>query len=325
VTPFGNDTPPNNWEEIQLADGEYTYGVGYPNSGYAFGSGSHMSAFLIWYFLDNWYTDEFYVSFYVRIPTWNTTNCKFFYPRFGASTQDKLEYGPSSANGMFRMHYNEGAALTWGYLSCPGLTDGGWRRHEWYVNFATGVARYWYEGTMLVDENHGSGWTTRYLYYLSFLHTLEAAPDGVTVTRFVDNIEVWDGMPSGGDTTPPQVSTASIGTDGVTVAIGFSETVVTTGYDNGDFDLDCAAAGNNIALNSISGSGSSRTFTAAATIYQGDTCNLDYTGGTNEIEDSAGNDLATFSNTPVTNNSTQTAPTLTIPGGVTNAGGAGVN
>lgn len=106
----------------------------------------------------------------------------------------------------------------------------------------------------------------------------------------------------GTDTTAPTVSSASIGTDGETITINFSETVVTTGYNNGDFDLDCTTAGSNIALNSISGSGSSRTFAAATQIEYGDTCNLDYTGGADEIEDSAGNDLAAFSDETVTNN-----------------------
>jgi hypothetical protein len=132
---------------------------------------------------------------------------------------------------------------------------------------------------------------------------------------YYDDMEVWtldaslgqgDTEPSASDTTPPEISgNPTIGSDGETITINFTETVVTTGYDNGDFDLDCSSAGNNIALNSISGSGSSRTFTSATTIYNGDTCNLDYTGGADEIEDAAGNDLAQFSDDAMTNNSTQ--------------------
>ena len=118
------------------------------------------------------------------------------------------------------------------------------------------------------------------------------------------------------DETPPNVNTASIGTNGITITINFSETVVTTGYDNGDFDLDCSVAGNGIALNSISGTGSTRTFTAASTIGYGDVCNLDYTGTTDEIEDEAGNDLVAFQDTSVTNNvpdpGDTTPPVVTI-------------
>jgi hypothetical protein len=114
-----------------------------------------------------------------------------------------------------------------------------------------------------------------------------------------------------GDSTAPVVSgNPVIGTDGLTVTVNFDETVVTTGYDDGDFDLDCTSGGDDIALNSVSGSGSSRTFTAAKKIYDDDSCTMDFDADVNadDIEDSAGNDLVTFSDIAVTNNSTQTDP-----------------
>ena len=152
------------------------------------------------------------------------------------------------------------------------------------------VASAWSNTSITVTVNQGEHTGTKYLYVVN--DSGEINTTGYEVTF------------GAGDTTPPTVASASIGTDGTTVTVNFSETVVTTGYDNGDFDLDCTSAGNGISLNSISGSGSSRTLTAATTINSGDTCNLDYTGGADEIEDTAGNDLATFSDTAVTNNST---------------------
>lgn len=127
-------------------------------------------------------------------------------------------------------------------------------------------------------------------------------------------------MPSGDDETPPEVSgNPVISADGETVTIDFTEPVVTTGYDNGDFKVNCTFAGNNISLNSIGGSGSSRTFTAEHMIYSGDTCTLDYTGGAGEITDEAENDLAQFSDDEVTNNSEQVSTSkitgVTIVGG----------
>ncbi len=116
------------------------------------------------------------------------------------------------------------------------------------------------------------------------------------------------------DTTSPTVSSVAI--NGSTATIVFNEAVVTTGYDTGDLDLDCSTAGNNIALSSPSGSGASRTFTSASAIDYGDTCNLDYTGSTDDVEDAAGNDLETFSDTAVTNNTPDTtdpAVTITTP------------
>jgi hypothetical protein len=105
----------------------------------------------------------------------------------------------------------------------------------------------------------------------------------------------------------------SAAVNGTTATITFDETVVTTGYDSGDFNFDCTTAGSNLALTSPQGIGNTRTFTVAAIAY-GDTCNLDYVGSTNDVEDTAGNDLLTFSNLAVTNNSPQTdttPPTVT--------------
>ena len=113
---------------------------------------------------------------------------------------------------------------------------------------------------------------------------------------------------SDGDATSPIVSSASIGPSDTALTINFSETVVTTGYDDGDFDIDCVNAGNDIAANTISGSGSSRTFTLASTVYSNDTCTLDYSGGADEIEDAAGNDLAVFNDGIITNNSGTSPP-----------------
>ena len=102
------------------------------------------------------------------------------------------------------------------------------------------------------------------------------------------------------DTTPPTVSSASINDDVVT--IGFDESVVTTGYDTGDLKLNCSTAGSNINLSSPSGSGSSRTFTSATPVANEDTCTLAYSGSTDDIEDTSGNDMETFSGFSVTVN-----------------------
>jgi hypothetical protein len=113
----------------------------------------------------------------------------------------------------------------------------------------------------------------------------------------------------GSDTTPPTVTSATIASDGQTVTVQFSETVVTTGYTSGDMDLDCASAGTDISLSSPVGSGSGRDFTVATTIQDGDSCTLDHNGATDSIEDGNGNDLAAIVDAAVTNNSVQGAVT----------------
>ena len=130
----------------------------------------------------------------------------------------------------------------------------------------------------------------------------------------------WGDPPTlGSDTTPPTVTSASV--NGSTVTVNFSETVVTTGYDSGDFNLDCTLPTlTDVSLSSPSGSGTTRTFTSLIAIVYGQICNLDYVGSTDDIEDSAGNDMVAFTNSSVTNNtiaiSTQTSRTVgTIQGG----------
>jgi hypothetical protein len=105
------------------------------------------------------------------------------------------------------------------------------------------------------------------------------------------------------DTTAPTVSSATIGTNGTTLTINLTENSTRNG---GTFDVDCSTAGNNITATYSSGSGSSSlAYTLGTTVNSGDTCNLDYDGASNGIEDGAGNDLAAITNGTVTNNSTQ--------------------
>jgi hypothetical protein len=119
----------------------------------------------------------------------------------------------------------------------------------------------------------------------------------------------WNGINTYDVTAPSVVTGATstfIGTNGTTVTVTFSEEVVSSLYANADFNLDCSSAGSNIALNSISGSGRTRTFTSASTIYSGDTCNLDWVGSSGHIADYAGNALGgTVTDIAVTNSSQQ--------------------
>jgi hypothetical protein len=119
---------------------------------------------------------------------------------------------------------------------------------------------------------------------------------------------------SGGDTTPPTVSSASIGTDGVTVTINFDETVVTAGYDSGDLWIGCTGMDGGSGLISPNGSGATWIFTSFFTIAENDTCLLHYIGSTDDIEDSAGNDLEIFSDQAITNNSAQSQLNTSVSG-----------
>lgn len=105
------------------------------------------------------------------------------------------------------------------------------------------------------------------------------------------------------DVTAPEVSTATIGTNGTSLTLAMSETVTRSG---GTFDVDCSTAGSDLTATYSSGSGSSSlVYTVGTTVNSGDTCNLDYNGAANGVEDGAGNDLASITDKSITNNSTQ--------------------
>lgn len=205
ITPYGM-----NW--AVLSEGQYTYGHGRGGSGYSFGSGTVLQSWLHWSYGARWPTDEIYVSFWMRYPQYNreytNDNLKFFYPHFGTSTRDKMEYVHYYDDALFWMHYNDGNALKWGYAylrSDKGnIIDGGWHRYEFWWKFSTGESKFWFDrpennwtdGSYLkVSQNHGAGVWDNYMHYLTFL-SIDAESQNTKYTRFIDDIEVWDGIPS---------------------------------------------------------------------------------------------------------------------------------
>lgn len=107
------------------------------------------------------------------------------------------------------------------------------------------------------------------------------------------------------DTTAPTVSTVTISANGTTWTFACSETVSVGAGGNGGFAT--TMSGGSVTLTYSSGSGSSSlVYTGSRTVYSGETGTLAYTQPTGGIEDTAGNDLVTFSGKIVANNSTQT-------------------
>jgi hypothetical protein len=128
--------------------------------------------------------------------------------------------------------------------------------------------------------------------------TLASDDSGLSLAA-VSNVSVTNNSTVVYDVAPT-VTSASIGSDGYTLTVNFSETV--SGDGSSYFNVDGGYSGDNLTAGSQSGSGSSRTYTLSDVVYSGETVNLDYTGTT--IVDSGSNPLATFSNMAVTNNST---------------------
>ena len=106
----------------------------------------------------------------------------------------------------------------------------------------------------------------------------------------------------GGDTTPPTVQSAIISPAGTSISLLFDETV--TRSAGGTWTL--TMSGGVVTMTYSSGSGSSTlVYTLSRTVVQGETGTVAWTNQANTIEDTSGNDLATFSGFTITNSSTQ--------------------
>jgi hypothetical protein len=118
------------------------------------------------------------------------------------------------------------------------------------------------------------------------------------------------------DTTPPTVTSRVIPSAGTTFVMGFNESVTFAGA----VPTLTGCSGGATTLTYASGSGgTSLTFNVSRTVLGAETgCVNSYTQPGNGIEDLAGNDLASFSNQAVTNNSTQVAPDTQNPTTPTN-------
>jgi hypothetical protein len=108
----------------------------------------------------------------------------------------------------------------------------------------------------------------------------------------------------GGDVTAPTMSSATIGTSGASITLAFNESVSVGAGGNGGFTVSLSGGVATLTYSSGSGS-SSLVYTISRTVNQGETGTISYTQPGNGIEDTSGNDLATFSNSAVTNNSSQ--------------------
>lgn len=113
----------------------------------------------------------------------------------------------------------------------------------------------------------------------------------------------FTGKTESGDVTAPTVSSATIATNGNSISYVFSEAVEFGGGGNGGFTL--ATNGAAVTLSYSSGTGTSTlVYATSRTISNTETLTRSYVQPGNGVQDSAGNDLASFTAQAVTNSST---------------------
>ena len=214
------------------------------------------------------------------------------------------------------------------YPSVGSYTLGSWVCYEMYfkVSSTDPIRRFWVNGTLVYADTSGD-YVTNY--------TSDAFASGVQWFRtwnspyiptaqyaYVDDIIITTDTPStqdssgnymvgpdeyvpGEDTTAPTVSSVSVGTNGTTLSVNFDETI--TGGTTGEGGFTVNPSGGAATVTYASGSNSTTLYyTVSRAIQYDETLTITYSKpGSAFVEDLAGNDLAAFSGTSVTNYSIQ--------------------
>ncbi len=103
------------------------------------------------------------------------------------------------------------------------------------------------------------------------------------------------------DSTAPTLVSSSV--NGATLTLNWSETVTGSGAYLAAMNVDLSTTGSNIGMIHTSGNGTSTwIMTLSSPAIHGETADFDFVGGSNLIQDGAGNDLVSITSASVTNN-----------------------
>ena len=189
-------------------------------------------------------------------------------------------------------------------------------------NHITGGSITWVDSTLLASgwsqqlnvTSQSVVWNTSYPYALTaslnggiyaWNPTLDYSGASRASPPDVGADEYGDG---GGDVIAPTLSTKTISYNGTTLTLVFSEAISTGSADNAAWSL--STSGGAVTMSYTSGTGSPTiVYTLSRTVLDSETdVTISYSGIANGVEDTSGNDLASISNSPVTNDSTQVLP-----------------
>ncbi|OFZ37032.1 MAG: hypothetical protein A2504_01860 [Bdellovibrionales bacterium RIFOXYD12_FULL_39_22] len=175
--------------------------AGKNGQGFAFSSGTVNKVWISWdKGLPNpWPSDEMYFSFWMRYPTFTSTdsmeNLKIFYPHWNG-VDSYVHYSMSDKDTIYYSAKGNGAMISISnWLSCPNQTDGNWHHYEFYVKFSNAISRFWYDGELKIDHFYGPNvWLPNTMSYIA-APSIDAEESGV-FSRQIDDWEVWDVVPN---------------------------------------------------------------------------------------------------------------------------------
>ncbi len=211
------------------------------------------------------------------------------------------------------MHFycnHEGMWLGTG-VSIADVYDGNWHKFSFYVNWNNGTILGWYDITTETLSNYTKSWVAAdgaigggtAPWYVVLAGNFSGKQPTEETYFALDDVEIWDDIPTGGDTIAPSVSGATINGNSATVT--FDEDLDDTAFTNlvnGDLVFTGTTTGA-VDLEFCTENAGVVSCTAASSFVNGETVTLSSSGLTgDEICDSSDNCVSSISGESVTNN-----------------------
>lgn len=185
---------------------QHSWQTGRGGTGYCFSSGTIHDVFVEWIVGMSWYTDELYFSYYLKYPSHGESGGTYWNAKFEYLTVNSGGAWESCANGhgtgqdgsgfFTQIRNDAGTPVYSDWLGClTNSWDTDWHHYEFYINRTSGIYRFWYDETLCIDQTFGQIWSGS--TFVISTPSIDASGDD-TFTRSIDDLEIWDGMPTGG-------------------------------------------------------------------------------------------------------------------------------
>ncbi len=218
-----------------------SYSTGRLGTGYCATGVANDSLYLQWDYGATWPSDEMYVTWYVKFDNYvknsdvtQMDNIKAFYPHFnvtGGTAYDRYwSVSRDSKTSFFwssmecRQSIDGNCANsadtfnTGNYVTVPNMMDGNWHKMAMYIKFSTYQLQIWMDDTRYLNFNgtdgvYGGASPHPYIGYLTV--DAEDSQTQESFTKYIDDVEIWDGMPEDDAPSTPTIRSGGIRSGGI--------------------------------------------------------------------------------------------------------------
>ena len=153
----------------------YTWGTGRGGSGQCLQGAANKAVYIYWPIAANWPTDEMYISFWLKYPSYSGEswmNLKSLYVK-QTDNVAHLVAAVGAAPGPPWYNITTGGGAIWSdctnYFGSSNHLDGNWHHYEYWVKMASaGQLKIWYDGVLDTDiSQSNSGWN-QYIFNIFY-------------------------------------------------------------------------------------------------------------------------------------------------------------